>query len=226
MKLAVLYSGGKDSNYSLWIASKENEISCLINLKSENEYSYMFQKTGTDIVKYQSEALEIPLIQFETKGEKEHELKDLKKAIKLAIEKYKISGVVSGAIKSTYQASRVQKICNELDIWCFNPIWQIDEKKYLDELIKNKFDIRIVKIASYPFDKKWLGRKLDENYKKDIEKIDEKMPLSYVGEGGETESIVLDSPCFKKKIEIETSIKMESENCGDLIFERVKLVEK
>jgi len=52
------------------------------------------------------------------------------------------------------------------------------------------------------------------------------MPLSFVGEGGETESIVLDSPCFKKRIEIETSIKMEGENCGDLIFEKIKVIPK
>ena len=45
MKLAVLYSGGKDSNYALYLTQKHgHEVSCLVSMKSENKESYMFAK--------------------------------------------------------------------------------------------------------------------------------------------------------------------------------------
>ena len=45
MKLAVLYSGGKDSNYALYLAQQyRHEVSCLVSMKSKNKESYMFAK--------------------------------------------------------------------------------------------------------------------------------------------------------------------------------------
>jgi asparagine synthase (glutamine-hydrolysing) len=45
MKLGILYSGGKDSNYALYLAQKHgHEITCLVSMKSENMESYMFAK--------------------------------------------------------------------------------------------------------------------------------------------------------------------------------------
>jgi len=124
MKLGVLFSGGKDSTYALYLAKKfSHEIACIITMDSQNKDSYMFH-TPVDNVGYLAARMQLPLIKFSTQGKKEKELVDLKKAIKLAIKKYEIEGVVTGAVASTYQASRMQKICNELDIYCFNPLWQ------------------------------------------------------------------------------------------------------
>ena len=135
MKLAVLFSGGKDSTYALYLAKRFNhEISCLITLDSKNKDSYMFH-TPINKVDSIAKKINLPLIKISTAGEKEKELIDLKKAIELAIKKYEIEGVVTGAVASTYQTSRIQKICNELDVYCFNPLWQKDQVELLNELI-------------------------------------------------------------------------------------------
>ena len=81
---------------------------------SKNPESYMFHVPNIGITKLQAEAIGIPLIQKRTDGKKEEELEDLKEAIIEAIRKYKIKGIVTGAIESVYQSSRIQKICNEL----------------------------------------------------------------------------------------------------------------
>jgi diphthine-ammonia ligase len=227
MKLAVLFSGGKDSNYALYLASKENEISCLINMKSRNEESYMFQSAGNNIINLQSHALNIPLVQENTNGKKEKELLDLKKAIKKAIEKYKIKGIVTGAIKSAYQSSRIQKICDELNIYCFNPIWQINEENFLDDLIDNKFEVKIIGIFSYPLSKENLNTTIDKKFKDEILKLSKKHKISPAGEGGEYESFVLDSPLFKKKIKIiKHEIIEESENSAYMKIKKAILIEK
>lgn len=227
MKLACLFSGGKDSNFALYKASKKHEISCLISMISKNLESYMFQTPGNKFIKYQAKALEIPLIEFLTNGKKELELQDLKKAIQKAKEEYKIKGIVTGAIKSVYQASRIQKICSELNLWCFNPLWQINEHEFLEELIDNKFEIKIIGIASYPLDGKFLGKTINKELKETLFSLEQSHSLSPIGEGGELETFITNAPTFKKRINILKSKKiMDSENSGILEIKKLELVEK
>ena len=204
MKLALLLSGGKDSLYSGFIAKKFNhELSCLISIFSENKESYMFHTPSISKVENQAKVMRIPLIIQKTKGKKEDELKDLEKAIKIAIKKYKIEGVVTGAIQSVYQASRIQKICNKLKIWVFNPLWQVDEEEYLNDLVKNKFKVIIIGVFAFPLDKKWLGKEIDKNFIKEIKELNKKYKISQIGEGGEFETFVLNCPLFKKELKIK-----------------------
>ncbi len=204
MKLAVLFSGGKDSCYATYLAKqKRYEISCLISVFSANEESYMFHTPSIKKTKKQADAMGIPLIIQKTKGKKEEELKDLEKAIKKAKQKYRIRGVVSGAIESVYQSTRIQKICNKLGLECFNPLWQKDELEYLNELIKNKFKVIITGVFAYPFDESWLGRKINKRFVEDIKELNKKFLIHPAGEGGEFETFVLDCPLFNKKLEIK-----------------------
>jgi len=122
---------------------------------------------------------------------------------------------------------RIQKICNELNLWLFNPLWQINEREYLNELLKSKFEIFILAIASYPFTKNTLGKLIDKKMKNELLEISDKYKISPVGEGGEFESFVLDSPLFKHKLEIKKSEKiMESENCGFIHIEEIIEIKK
>lgn len=227
MKLAVLYSGGKDSNYALYKAAKNHKIACLITMKSSNPESYMFQTPGNDWIDLQAECLDIPLIRVETDGVKEKELDDLKVALLKAISNYGIEGVVTGAIKSAYQSSRIQKICLGLNLACFNPLWQIDEEKFLDELLEKDFKITIVGIASYPLEQDFLGVTITSDIKEKLYKLKEKYSLSLIGEGGEFESFITDAPTFKKKISIvSSSKKMDTINSGVLEITEANVVRK
>ncbi|HOP08945.1 MAG TPA: TIGR00289 family protein, partial [Candidatus Methanofastidiosa archaeon] len=120
MKVGILFSGGKDSVYACHLAQMSDEVECLITLISENEESYMFHTPNIDKCSLLAEAMDIPHIEWRTPGGKEAELDDLRDAIAHAIGEHGIEGIVTGAIESVYQASRVQRICMGLDIWCFN----------------------------------------------------------------------------------------------------------
>lgn len=227
MKLACLFSGGKDSNYALYLASKENEISCLISMISENSESYMFQTAGNEFIKFQAKSLNLPLIEYKTRGLKEEELKDLKDALIKAKKDFQIEGVVTGAIKSVYQASRIEDICNDLDLFCFNPLWQINEKYFLENLINENFKVIIVGIFSYPLTKNYLGKVLDTQLLNELLELEKRYKISAVGEGGEIETFVIDSPLFKKKINFcESNIIMSSENSAVLKINKLELKDK
>jgi len=206
MNLAVLFSGGKDSTYAAWLAKKEGyKTSCLISIISKNQDSYMFHTPSIEKTKIQAKAMGIPLIVKETKGEKEKELEDLEDAIKEAIKKYKVQGVITGAIQSVYQASRIQKICNKLGIECFNPLWQKQELEHLNDLVKNKFKVIIIGVAAYPLDQTFLGKIINKSFIDEIRTLNKKYKISMIGEGGEFETFVLDCPLFKKPLKVKKS---------------------
>ena len=54
MKLAVLFSGGKDSYLALQYASEEHDISCLLTLESKKEDSWMFHTPAIEWTKLQA----------------------------------------------------------------------------------------------------------------------------------------------------------------------------
>src|SRR3989344_7563656 len=196
MKLAALISGGKDSIYAAYIISNQHKIACLISFKSKRSDSYMFHIPNIDLVKLQAESMDIPLIFMESSGIKEKELNDIKKALKIAIKKYKIEGVVSGALASNYQKSRIDNICNELKLKSIAPLWHINIEQYLKDLIKNSFKVIITGIAAEGLDESFLGKKIDNNLIEKLKKINEKIGMHLAFEGGEAETLVLDCPFF------------------------------
>ncbi len=204
MKTAVLFSGGKDSCYSAYLAKQQGyELTCLISVFSENKDSYMFHTPSISKVKKQAKVMGIPLLIKKTKGKKEDELKDLEKIISKAKKKFKVDTVVTGAIASVYQASRIQKICDKLKLKCFNPLWGKDELKYLNELIDGKFKIIITGVAAYPLDESWLGREINRKFVEEVIDLNNKYRINPAGEGGEFETFVLDCPLFKKPLKIK-----------------------
>lgn len=215
MKLAGLFSGGKDSTFSVFLASKSNEIKCVITIISKNPESYMFHTSNIELTKLQAKLMDIPIISVKTLGIKEEELKDLRKAIKNAKEKYKIQGIVCGAVGSNYQKKRIQKICSELDLKLVSPLWKINKENYLNSLIK-EFDVIITSVNAEGFNKSWLGRKIDKRCIEDLKELNKKYGVDLVGEGGEFETLVLNCPLFKKKIKIIKSEKIWEENSGFL----------
>ncbi len=203
MKLATLFSGGKDSTFATYLAKKEgHEIVCLITILSENKYSYMFHTPSISKTKKQAEVMNLPLVIDNSKGEKELELEDLTRVIKKVKEEYGIEGIITGALHSDYQATRIQKICDDLDLKCLNPLWHREEFRYLEELIENNFDILIIGVSAYPLDETWIGRKIDKKFIEDVKELHAKYKIHPAGEGGEFETFVLNCPLFEKELKI------------------------
>jgi ABC transporter with metal-binding/Fe-S-binding domain ATP-binding protein len=226
MKLASLISGGKDSIYAMWKASKEHEITCFLTMESENKESYMFHTPNISLASLQAEAIGKPIVIGRTKGEKEKELKDLFELIKKGKEKYKIEGITTGALASVYQAERIQKICDELSLKCINPLWQMNQEKLLRDLLKDGFTTIIVGTFAYGLGENVLGKEINGETINILMEAHRKYQIHPAGEGGEIETLVIDGPCFNKKIVIKESERMIGKHETLLVIKKAELIDK
>ncbi|MCJ7637986.1 MAG: ATP-binding protein, partial [Nitrososphaeraceae archaeon] len=84
-------------------------------------------------------------------------------------------------------------------------LWQIDQYDYMNKLLKNNFVIQIISVSSMGLDVNSLGIILNYSTVQDLIKLSRKYGFNISFEGGEAETIVLDCPIFRKRLEILTS---------------------
>lgn len=222
MKLAALISGGKDSSFAIYKALQEgHEVMHLVTIKPANPDSYMFHSANLHLTGLISQACGIPLISATSSGEKEKELADLKKAL----QGLEVEGVIAGAIESEYQASRVRRICDELGMEMYAPLWHKEPESLLREMIKC-MDIVMVKVAAAGMDESWLGRRFDEKMIEDMKALHRKYKVHIAGEGGEYETLVLDAPYYRKRINLLETEKVWMGDYGVMKVVRAELGEK
>lgn len=203
MKFAVLFSGGKDSTYALMKAMSKGSVKCLVTMVSENPESYMFHTPNIHVTELQAKVVGLPLIKKTTPGRKEEELKELKQALHQAKQEFGVEAVATGAIRSEYQSSRIQEICDQLGLKTYNPLWGRNELEFMEEIISKGFEVMITGVAAYPLTSEWLGRIIDQETLRELKKLSEDHGLNPAGEGGEFETTVLNTPFFRKKVVVK-----------------------
>lgn len=225
MNIAVLFSGGKDSTRTVhWCLEKEHTVKYLVTMLPKREDSYMFHFPNIHLTELSAEAIGIPLVSKETSGIKEKEVEDLKEVLKVL----DVDGVACGGFFSNYQKTRIEKICNELNLKFLAPFWHTDPEKFMKETIDLGFDVRIIGVYAEGLDESWLGRKLDYETLEELIKLNKKFGINLVFEGGEGETLVVDGPIFKKKISIIDSEKIwdKKTQSGYLKIKKAELTEK
>jgi len=223
LRVGVLVSGGKDSTLSLYYALKEGyEVKYLVTIIPQREDSWMFHYPNIHLVDLFAEAVVIPLVKGETAAIKEKEVEDLKNVLATL----PIDAVISGAIASQYQKSRIDKICQQLGLKSIAPLWQKNQLNLLKEIVALNFETIIIGVYAYGFDQTWLGRKIDATTIDDLIELNKKYGISLVGEGGEYETLVLDAPIFKKQIKILQKEKIWENQSGYLLIKKAELAGK
>jgi diphthine-ammonia ligase len=218
MKVIGLISGGKDSIYNLIQCIKNgHEIVCLGHLerpKDQGELdSYMYQTVGSEMATAIAECLGLPLIKYTLKSKPVNlqleynqtdndEVEDLFPLLSEAKEKYGIEGVSTGAIMSTYQKNRVENLCERLGLTSLAYLWMRNQKELLLDMIKDGMNSLIIKTCTMGLDKEDLLKSIEELQPK-LFKLEELYKVNVCGEGGEFESLTIDCPLYKKKIEIK-----------------------
>ena len=223
LHVATLVTGGKDSALALHRTLKRGyEVKHLVTMVPQREDSWMFHYPNIHMVDLFAQAVGIPLVKAETSGIKEAELTDLRQVLA----RLDVDAIVTGAIFSQYQKKRVDEICQELGLKHIAPLWHKAPLELLKEIVTLKMETIIVGVYAYGFDETWLGRKINEATIKDLVELNSKFQVSLVGEGGEYETLVLDAPFFKKKIQLIETKKIWEGQSGYSIVKKAVLVNK
>lgn len=223
LRVAALVTGGKDSALALHRTLKRGyEVKHLVTMVPQREDSWMFHYPNIHMADLFAQAVGIPLVTAETSGIKEAELTDLKQVLA----RLDVDAIVTGAIFSQYQKKRVDEICQELGLKHISPLWHEAPLELLKEIVTLKMETIIVGVYAYGFDETWLGRKINEDTIKDLVELNRKFQVSLVGEGGEYETLVLDAPFFKKKIQLIETKKIWEGQSGYSIVKKAVLVNK
>jgi ABC transporter with metal-binding/Fe-S-binding domain ATP-binding protein len=222
MKLAALTSGGKDSLYAVYLMRKGgHEIRYLLCMKSLRDDSYMFHHPNVSFVGLQAELMGLEVIFGETAGEKEKELADLESLIlKVADD---VEGVVTGAIASEYQKSRVEAICKKLGLRCFSPLWHTDPLTYWDSLLAAGFKVLVSSVAADGLGEEWLGKVIDRAALEKLKALSQKYHFHLAFEGGEAETFVLNCPMFSGEVKIKSTEKKWDGQRGTYVIKEAVL---
>lgn len=222
MKLAALFSGGKDSVFAVHdMQRKKHEIACLITMLPKNPESYMFHYPNLDFTRYQAQSMGIEQIFWKTPGEKEREISDLKEAISSVSDR--IDGVIAGGLASRYQHDRIRKVCDSLDLQTFVPYWMIESEKYWRIMLNEGFRVMITGVACEGLGREWLGRIIDRESFRELRSLAVKHRFHLAGEGGEFETFVTNGPNFRRGIEIVKGEVTWERDSGVYLFRKARL---
>ena len=208
MRLAALYSGGKDSTFSIFkIREIGHEVVCLITMNPSRDDSLLFHYPNIELTHYLAEAMQIPLTKSAVNKEsKEGEFQALEQAIIQVKSNYDIQGIVHGAISSRFQNELFRRICSDNQLVMFTPLWNAIPLQYMYGLLSEKFDIKIVSVSAMGLGKDWLGKSLDTNSISLLESLSKKHGFDLVFEGGDAETLVVNCPLFTKKLDIKKAV--------------------
>jgi diphthine-ammonia ligase len=208
LKLASLYSGGKDSNYAIFEMSQRGyEVVCLISIETMNMDSLLFHFPNIRFTSILAEAINLPIRRFQSNSSKlGDEILALENALVNVRDEFEIQGVVHGGISSNFQKRNFGTICKKLGLTVFSPLWNMDPSKHIHKMIDQKFEIVIVGVSALGLGREWLGTLLDHDNVKKLESLSLRYGFNLNFEGGEAETIVVDCPLYKKKFRIKQGL--------------------
>jgi len=211
-----LYSGGKDSSWSLLRAQEIGHHVNTLMTVHPSEDSYLYHVPATRLAGLAAESIGLPLREIEPakavdqitesgqRGDAELE------PLEAELMDYRdsgdgLAGIVAGAVASDYQESRLAAMCDRLDCELFAPLWGADPVAAGHQMVSNGFEIHVIQVAADGLDETWLGRELDHQALDALAALAEERGVHVLGEGGEYETLVVDGPHMERRLEYEAT---------------------
>lgn len=199
MKCLALLSGGKDSVAAVEVARGHGwDVPVGLRMVPQEDDAYMFHTPNLDVVEGVAQCMGMDLVTATARPDPLEEVDDLEQALAQAKQDFGINAIVSGALASEYQRTRIDRIGARLGLKTFAPLWHKHPGTYMDGLVR-AYDVRFSRVAADGLDQTWAGARLDEAR---LHTLRSKR-LHEAGEGGEYETLVLDAPHYEKRIVVD-----------------------
>ena len=209
MKLACLFSGGKDSTYAIHLAQNQgHDVVCLLSIFPKSEESHLLHHPNLIWTKLQSESMNIPqLTASSNSDDTSDELIVMENLLQNAKDQFQIDGLVHGGIKSKFQKEKFETLCLKLNLVSVAPLWETEPKKYMNDLLDSDFNFIMISVSSDGLDEQWLGKIILKSDIEILNNLSNKFGFNLNFEGGESETFVLDCPLFSNPIKINKFVK-------------------
>ena len=112
-----------------------------------------------------------------------------------------IDALVVGALRSDYQKTRIEQMCQRLDIISYCPLWHHNGISHMRDLVAHNHKVMMTSVTSDGLGEEWLGRILDSDNLAELEKLAETFRFNVDGEGGEFETAVVGAPWMNRRID-------------------------
>lgn len=226
MNVAIMYSGGKDSNYAVKFAQDKGwNIKYLLSVKPTRTDCYLFHFATVEHTPLQAKALGLKhhLISCNVAEPK----KEAEIVRKFVVDNEKVDAVILGG--TGLQATQIKSIQEALmpyGIEVFAAHSGEDHLEVLKMMISDGFEIMITQVASEGLPN-WLGKTINAGNIAQLEHDSVKYGFHVGGEGGYYDSFVVNAPTFKQRIEL-TGLKtvMEDQYSGHIVASSAKIIEK
>jgi len=209
MKLACLFSGGKDSTYAIHLAKKQgHDVVCLLSIFPKSDESHFLHHPNLKWTKLQSESMNIPQLTIHSNSdETKDEIIAMEKLLQNAKKEFHIDGLVHGGIKSKFQKEKFETLCLKLNLISIAPLWETNPKEYMNELIDSNFHFMMITVSSDGLDEQWLGKLILKSDIILLNNLSKKFGFNLNFEGGESETFVINCPLFSHSIKINQFTK-------------------
>jgi diphthine-ammonia ligase len=207
MRLGCLFSGGKDSTFAIYETIRHgHEISCLLTLFPPNNDSLLFHFPNVNITPLVARAIRLPHLGSPVKGtDLQCELEAIERLICQAKAQYHLDGIVHGGISSSFQETNFSNCCSKYGLHVVSPLWGKPAIKFMRELISNGFKTLITSVSAMGLDRYWLGKIIDSKELEQLIQLSDRNHFSLNFEGGEAETLVLDSPIHHEIVDVVES---------------------
>ena len=203
MKVFSSWSGGKECAMATYKAiSHGHEVLYLLNFVSEDGQRSRSHGTKASVLALQAEAIGIPLIQVKTSWEGYEE--NFRKVVR-QLKNKGIEGGVFGDMDLEEHREWVERVCSEVGIKAFLPLWGIKADELIDEFLKLQFKATIVATR---LEETFLGKVLNKALVKEISRLGSHP----CGENGEYHTFVTEGPLFRKALKVTRGERKKRDN--------------
>ncbi|OPY73724.1 MAG: ATP-binding region [Syntrophorhabdus sp. PtaU1.Bin002] len=207
IKAFCSWSGGKESALSLYMAQQSGfEVTNLLTMANEEGTHSHTHEFDSSVLKAQSEALHVPLVQRKASWQTYEE--EFMKAVSDIRDKGVGAGIF-GDIDLIEHRQWVERVCSALGVTAVLPLWLMDRKELLRKFINFGFKAIVIAIDSRFMGEEWLGRELTTALIGDLKTLTN---VDLCGEKGEYHTFVYDGPIFQKPVEFRTAGKVLRES--------------
>ena len=227
MKVAILYSGGKDSTFALDFAKEKGwDIRYLLSVKPTRTDCFLFHFATVEHTVHLADMLGIKHILTSCDVADPKLEADIVKNIVLNEER--VDAVVLGGVGlQETQLRSIQQALMPHGIEVFAAHAGEDHVSVMKGLIAKGYKFMISQVAADGFNEKWLGRVLaNDDDVNALVACSEKYGFHPGGEGGHYDTFTIDGPVFTHALDVQIKEKRMETACSGHIIADVKPVQK